>query len=98
MELFGTTVAGIINELGSRSATVLLTQLSILLAAVVIALIVNRYMQKGLERRLDRLWHPDQVSGARLGPGQPVAAGDGVRRDAGPEHAVRRRSRHRQSG
>ena len=53
MELFGTTVAGIINELGSRSATVLLTQLSILLAAVVIALIVNRYMQKGLERRLE---------------------------------------------
>ena len=52
MELFGTTVAQIISELGSRSATVLLTQFSILLAAVVVALIVNRYMQKGLERRL----------------------------------------------
>jgi len=53
MELFGTTVAQIISELGSRSATVLLTQFSILLAAVVVALIVNRYMQKGLERRLE---------------------------------------------
>ena len=53
MELFGTTVAGIINELGSRSATVLLTQLSILLAAVVIALVMHRFMQQGLERRLE---------------------------------------------
>ena len=53
MELFGVTVAEIFSELGSRSASVLLTQLSILLAAVVIALIVNRYVQKGLERRLE---------------------------------------------
>jgi small-conductance mechanosensitive channel len=53
MELFGTTVAGIIGELGSRSVAVLLTQFSILLAAVVVALVVHRYMQKGFERRLE---------------------------------------------
>jgi small-conductance mechanosensitive channel len=53
MELFGTTVAQIISELGSRSPAVLLTQFLILLAAVVAALIVNRYMQQGLERRLE---------------------------------------------
>ena len=53
MELFGTTVAGIITELGSRSAAVLLTQFSVLLAAVVVALVVHRYMQKGFERRLE---------------------------------------------
>jgi len=52
MKNFGVTVAHIIEELGSRSLSLLLIQLSLLLATVVVALIAHRYVMKRLDERL----------------------------------------------
>ena len=54
MELFGTTVARIIEALGERSATVLLLEAALLAVASVAAFIMHRVITKSVEARLQR--------------------------------------------
>jgi len=52
MELFGTKVAGIIEELGARSATVLMLEAALLVIASVAAFIMHRVFTRYVEERL----------------------------------------------
>jgi len=52
MELFGTTVAGIIQELHRRSANELAWQSALLVAAAVAAFLAHRFFTKSLDARL----------------------------------------------
>ena len=52
MELFGTTVAGIIEELGARSAVVLMLEAALLAIVAVAAFLVHRVFTRSVEERL----------------------------------------------
>jgi len=54
MELFGTTVARIIEALGERSATVLLLEVALLASASVAAFVMHRVLTRLVEARLQR--------------------------------------------
>jgi len=72
MELFGTTVAGILEAFNNRSMTELLAQLLVLLIAAVAAFYIHRATLKALDRRLQQ----EQLSDLRstlLKVGQRIA-------------------------